>query len=222
MLSPLKNASSHPRNAFTLVELLVVVAIVALLAAILLPVFNKARDSAKTSSCQNNLRQIGIAMELYASDYRGIYPSSYAASKNCTWSDGAAQYAKSDAIFTCPKAPERFYQRGCPPDAVVNEVGHRYDGGYVLNTPDSERYSIVSQNRIRTPAQMILVTEGDSGDVTYVRTGVGPITDDGLRDASLDYRHNSGINALFADGHTKWLTKDALRDRKYWSSSGRS
>lgn len=221
--SPVRDASYYHRNAFTLVELLIVVAIVALLAAILLPVFNKVQDSSKTSSCQSNLRQIGIAMELYASDYRGIYPSSYAASTNCTWSDAAAQYAKSDTIFTCPKAPEQFYQTGCLAEATVDGVGHDYDGGYLLNIPDSERSSIVNQNRIRTPTQMILVTEGNSpGHVTYVRNGVGPLTDELLKYTNLEFRHNNGVNALFADGHIKWLTKDTLRDRKYWSSSGRS
>ncbi|MGQ9461715.1 MAG: type II secretion system protein [Candidatus Fervidibacter sp.] len=62
------------RKAFTLVELLVVVAIVALLVGILMPVLFKARENARKSVCQSNLRQIGNAFQLYISDHEGFYP----------------------------------------------------------------------------------------------------------------------------------------------------
>jgi prepilin-type N-terminal cleavage/methylation domain-containing protein/prepilin-type processing-associated H-X9-DG protein len=62
------------RRGFTLVELLVVIAVVAVLAAMLLPVLSRARESARRAACQSNLRQIGTAFRLYASDYDGLYP----------------------------------------------------------------------------------------------------------------------------------------------------
>jgi len=62
------------RRGFTLVELLVVIAVVAVLAAMLLPVLSRARESARKAACQSNLRQIGTAFRLYASDYDGLYP----------------------------------------------------------------------------------------------------------------------------------------------------
>lgn len=62
------------RRALTLVELLVVVAVIALLAAVLMPVLSKARESARKSVCQTNLRQIGVAFNLYTSDHDGFYP----------------------------------------------------------------------------------------------------------------------------------------------------
>jgi prepilin-type N-terminal cleavage/methylation domain-containing protein/prepilin-type processing-associated H-X9-DG protein len=61
-------------RAFTLIELLVAIAIVALLAAMLLPVLTRARESARKSVCQSNLRQIGVAFSLYANDHDGFYP----------------------------------------------------------------------------------------------------------------------------------------------------
>jgi len=61
-------------RAFTLIELLVAIAIVALLTAMLLPVLTKARESARKSACQSNLRQIGVAFNLYTNDYDGFYP----------------------------------------------------------------------------------------------------------------------------------------------------
>ena len=68
---------NNQRRGFTLIELLVVVAIIATLAAILFPVFAKARDKARQSTCQSNLKQIGLAIQAYVQDYDGYLPTSY-------------------------------------------------------------------------------------------------------------------------------------------------
>src|SRR3712207_1141350 len=62
-------------RAFTLIELLVVIAIIAILAAILFPVFAQAREKARQATCQSNLKQIGTAFQMYATDYDGTFPS---------------------------------------------------------------------------------------------------------------------------------------------------
>lgn len=62
------------RSAFTLVELLLVIAIIGLLLGLLLPALSRAREASRTSTCRTNLRQVGSAMELYASDNRNMYP----------------------------------------------------------------------------------------------------------------------------------------------------
>src|SRR5262245_16596913 len=74
LLSP--KTSPFPKTGFTLIELLVVIAIIALLAAILFPVFGRARESARRSSCQNNLKQLATGLLQYAQDWDEQYPAS--------------------------------------------------------------------------------------------------------------------------------------------------
>src|SRR5713101_7995492 len=89
------------RRAFTLIELIVVVAIVEILAAFLFPVFVRAREKARQASCSSNLRQIGLAMTMYTQDYDGVLPLYVA-----DWSTVIVQpYLKNQQVVTvCPSA----------------------------------------------------------------------------------------------------------------------
>ena len=216
-----QNQLSH-RRAFTLVEILVVIAIIGILAAILLPVFNSARDSARRSACQSNLKQIGIALNLYLNDFSNIYPEPYSIPANCSFSNSLVNYTKFAEVFTCPSAPTEFYQPGCPANKNEGDVTYHYDGGYIMNLSDLVNPRL-SQTRILRPAQMILLIDGETPQgVTQPGAGDKPIAPERLIEMGVQMRHSGGANALFADGHVKWLSASALTDRSAWTLTGRS
>lgn len=97
-----------PRRGFTLIELLVVIAIIAILAAILFPVFARARESARKTSCMSNVRQLGLACQMYAQDYDELLPCDYyACNSQTTHTRLVAQilpYIKNTQIMYCPSA----------------------------------------------------------------------------------------------------------------------
>ena len=104
-----QKAARTAKTGFTLIELLVVIAIIALLAAILFPVFARARENARRSSCQSNLKQIGLGFAQYTQDYDEKQPyailgGNNAAGRPLQWPDAIQPYVKSAQIFVCPSA----------------------------------------------------------------------------------------------------------------------
>lgn len=115
------------REGFTLIELLVVIAIISILAAILFPVFARAKAAAMQSACLSNLRQIGMAVELYLNDYDGHLPDRRdlksslpggwrpwtpkwpTSDPRCGWAEIVFQpYVKNTDIWACPSAKALF------------------------------------------------------------------------------------------------------------------
>jgi prepilin-type N-terminal cleavage/methylation domain-containing protein/prepilin-type processing-associated H-X9-DG protein len=88
------------KQGFTLIELLVVIAIIAILAAILFPVFARARENARRSSCQSNLKQIGLGFAQYTQDFDEKLPHVHAL--GIGWAGAIFPYVKSEQIYVCP------------------------------------------------------------------------------------------------------------------------
>ncbi len=120
-------------SGFTLIELLVVIAIIALLAAILFPVFARARENARKSSCANNLKQIGLGFKQYAQDYDERWPENAQGANNSiddcvnrvSWSGWV-----SNALRPYVKSPQAY---SCPSDSLtqnnVNSTGSNFCAG---------------------------------------------------------------------------------------------
>ena len=90
-------------RGFTLIELLVVIAIIAILAAILFPVFAKAREQARATSCKSNLKQIMLGIGMYTQDYDETFPQGgNSGSAPSRWHDKIAPYVKNRGVFMCP------------------------------------------------------------------------------------------------------------------------
>lgn len=130
------------RRAFTLIELLVVIAIIAILASILFPVFGRARENARRSSCQSNLRQIGLGILQYTQDFDEILPFQVFGQGNnpqsSHWMDVIQPYTKSVQVFNCPSDFHDMASGGNAsqlyvyPPSVRNASAQQY-GSYYLN-----------------------------------------------------------------------------------------
>jgi prepilin-type N-terminal cleavage/methylation domain-containing protein/prepilin-type processing-associated H-X9-DG protein len=129
-----------PRG-FTLIELLVVIAIIAILAAILFPVFAQARESARTSSCLSNMKQIGLALRMYGQDYDETYPNIRLRdvdgnlNHGMIWKNVVQVYVKNKGVWGCPSNPATTFEPGNPVTGNPG-TGIAYQGEGWMFEPD--------------------------------------------------------------------------------------
>ena len=160
------------RNGFTLIELLVVVAIISLLAAILFPVFARARENARRTSCQSNLKQMGIGIIQYVQDYDEYYPlaRAYVAGPpqwTNTWYNADAPYVKNNQIFSCPSDPNSAVSAGTFWMGSTPLFHVSYGYSKVLGGNGS--YTVpVAASAVNFPSTTVMVVDGDAVPVSSV------------------------------------------------------
>jgi prepilin-type N-terminal cleavage/methylation domain-containing protein/prepilin-type processing-associated H-X9-DG protein len=130
------------RVGFTLIELLVVIAIIAILAAILFPVFAKAREKARQTSCASNEKQLGLGFMQYVQDYDETYPTGMGAVSSATtggnaqnWTQQIYSYVKSTAVYTCPDDPSVLAAPYTVVSYATNEQFRFYTGSTYIPIP---------------------------------------------------------------------------------------
>ena len=226
----------HPsRRGFTLIELLVVIAIIAILAAILFPVFAQARESARQTTCTSNLKQIGIALNMYASDFDETLPwSTSSLQSGWTWYQSIDPYVKSGVgangtterpFWLCPSFANTNVpvQAGDPAVSAPTATPH-ISRSYGSNGNLMPTYTaalgwfpgtITQLASIKAPAQVVLTTHTVgartmTGGDDITSGCVGYEANAGTHQKSSDYcagryKHHLGSVYLLADGHAKWF-----------------
>ncbi len=190
-------------KGFTLIELLVVMAIIAILAAMLFPVFAKARGKAQQTACLSNLKQIGLAFEMYAQDYDGAVcpygigsPDTGAVTQ---WEMHLYPYVGSLGLYSCPSSDFQ------PTAALVQPNYWSYLGAYgwnlnLFNDPATFRVTLAD---LDMPADTVIAVDAHPYNAAALPDGM-------LWDRTQPaYRHNDLCNVVFSDGHAKALTPDA-------------
>ncbi|AHF90924.1 prepilin-type N-terminal cleavage/methylation domain-containing protein [Opitutaceae bacterium TAV1] len=228
----------RPGAAFTLIELLTVIAIIGILAAIILPTVGKVRESANSARCKSNLRQTGVAIALYLTDNR-VYPSGnipmltreLAPYLNPKVTLGSLQ-DKGTAIDECPSRTIR---------PSTSEITRTYSANPFLHVSLSTYPVRISPEQVTRPSETILYMDASqrTTGTAHIRLQdleTGPAwmgrpphsvnnADDILPDGNdadgvnndgyFRFRHNGKLNAVHADGSVKTYAKGTLKQRNF-------
>ena len=210
------SSAERKRSAFTLIELLVVIAIIAILAAILFPVFARARENARRSSCMSNLKQIGLGMVQYTQDYDEKFvtqnlttgtPANY-----LFFGNQLQPYLKSTQILVCPSASGTKYNLLNPMGEQADAFDHTWEipaGSGVPSSPMIGTYGLsftVDGSALATisvPSKTPMFM-----DAKDVSAGGGP-------EVLNARRHFGGVNYCYVDGHVKFQNEGQTRVMDY-------
>ena len=229
------------KKIFTLIELLIVVAIIAILAGMLLPALNKARNTAKKISCTNQLRQMGNALHMYTNDYQDYIPGCYGIKNDAdsaSWVKVMAPYAGTAVLWVCPGSadasrPEAAQLKGKNVSsseldsllAKCQTIGINTSGG-----KDNARafgYTLYKMSRIRHASFLVY-----AGDATgHLEEYYGSKANPNLRlfvlsyvypdSATSFYPHHQGvINTLFLGGNVDSVSVVSYKTWGYYTNNG--
>ena len=220
-------------SGFSLIELLIVTAIIAILGGLLFPAVGYVRNKAKTASCQNNLRQWGIALNLYLDEHRGIFPScpngsATPASEPKAWFNVLPPYINiqpmsgTETIAMPGKGLKSMFL--CPADAGSGMAASSFDreaasasyySSYTFNSNIGRglKGKTLRLTNIKHPDAFVVIAETGDGLKSGVNlaTIVGASEDEGY--SYNGFRHNHAANFVFADGHA-----ETILQQKVWKA----
>ncbi|MDD2710661.1 MAG: prepilin-type N-terminal cleavage/methylation domain-containing protein [Verrucomicrobiae bacterium] len=215
-----RRGSGKNKAAFTLVELLVTIALIGILASLFAPALKKAREKSQQIACLSTLKQIGGAFNLYANDHDDSFPIGWVAWPGGSWCYQLSSYVniKWDASSVYPSgSPPIFYCPGAKPfpqRALYCSLGYGYNRYFYEPAQGHwcKRSSVSHPSECLLAADLELISPPDyldgnnTSSVVIYRVG----QPNSLHEWNLSlfaFRHSGGLNMLFVDGHLEWREK---------------
>ncbi len=213
-----------PRGGFSLIELLVVVALIGILASLLLPALSRTKEAARQATCINNLRQLGLAAQLYWDDHQGEsfrYRTESDATGDTYWFGWLERGSEGQRKFDRTRGALYPYLGGrgielCPAldytmaEFKLKATGAAYGYGYNIHVSTPANQPVIKISAVRSPALLAFLA-----DAAQINSFQHPASPDhpmleefyyiSTNEPTAHFRHGAKADATFADGHAQAL-----------------